>query len=139
MAELLGQELIKELLALFFVFFCFLCGVIWKTFSNYLKQKSEHDIKVDEKLDKLDTKIDAKFEEVSNQVKKFKEDSDATDRAILRGEILDRMERVKDQKCVSHEYYEVTKDMYDEYKAKNGNGVVDKEWVPFENKALCSE
>lgn len=139
MAELLGEEFIKEFIALFFIFFVFLCGLIWKTFSNYLKEKQEHDLKVDMKLDKLEEKIEARFNEVSQQVTKLKQDSDETDKAILRGEILDRIERVRDKECISRDYYEVTRAMYDAYKVKDGNGVVDKEWVPFENKALCSK
>lgn len=150
MIELLGQEFIKELLTLFFVFFIFLCGLVWKTFSNYLKEKQEHDENVDRKLDKLEekfdakfkevmTQVDVKFEEVSHQVTMLKQDSEETDRVILRGEILDRIERVRDKECIDRDYYEVTLDMYNTYHSKNGNGVVDKEWAPFESKALCSK
>ncbi len=128
MAEFLGQEFVKELIGLFFCFFIFLCGAVAKYLANLLKEIKEHNQNVDRKLDAFSISID-----------NIKKDSDETDKVILRALIHDRIERVKDLECISREYYNVTLNMRDEYHAKKGNGLIDKEWGEFERKALCHD
>lgn len=144
MLEWIVQYWLTVLFGLFCTGVCFalkfISNTLKKDYVDVVKKNQEDNIKTNQQVFALQKSIDQKFEEINNKIDEMKEQSNASDLAIIRDTLLRKMRYgLTEDKCINLADFETVNSLFENYERLGGNGSVHSLYEKYKQLHICSE